>query len=878
MINSLPDTINTFATKTKQTVGSLIRTVKADKQQVAELIKSVSNFSGGADYAPSVIRPLSSISSETFVDFFRDMQLRFERYYNASNAISVLTNSLSDIAISKISKLEKDIAYLENFIDNYEFISGKDDLYNYSYMENFNDLNGSSEANTSSVVPYVDRDGSLQNTTSFSGGFIDSINSKFKIGSSLNKINSIGLFKNIVIKTNYAEHVSSSTNPEKVFDDKQTKVWSVSVKAPKIITSLPVDIEKYVQYNYSYLLGAKTILELELNRIVEMDTVRLMPNYSDGLKLLQVSLEQSSNNAISNSTNPSSNFTLKNILDSPVDLSKPVDITFDKCKVKKIILVFNQDTYTRTENVSSEEELISRYMHEIVTSIRSERKRDHNTLQDLVISSFMRRLSIDENRRNNFLRSEYYTYKYPIMSSLKSSSSYSNIKKAKAEVEYAEVKNNSPLSRMAESIIGHVLGSRFNAIQTTLLRDGSDSTNSSGKISTMANPGFIPEFNTNIKDRFTTRDADPIIPGMNFARDGHSTSVKEKVNTYQYNFSIRSVQFFVTQQENIELQSENEIKKAIFISNKVLVPGKVLGIKAKMGYDTMSDSSVSFLDLKKKTSYELSISLKERPNQEIDWIPIIPYDAVEIDSEVLFFNTVTKTAKLRFHPKLSNFRLYEDGLVVAPSRYTLNQSTSSVLFSSFNQNSNYVASYSFDDISYSQKYIDAVAISPESGLTNLTENGSEGEYFLSTGLNNSIKISQNPYIDYGKFINPIYSPTFGTFNSDVNTKYNPVEVKLSDGSYAINLTNYIKGDFSKANFYETNEVLFYQNGKNIIFNKQINQPFNVIYSYINNNLRFRLIVRNNYPGSTSTASADNVILKMKINNSDNFSEKLLGLK
>jgi hypothetical protein len=46
MINSLPDTINTFATKTKQTVGSLVRTVKADKQQVAELVKSVSNFSG----------------------------------------------------------------------------------------------------------------------------------------------------------------------------------------------------------------------------------------------------------------------------------------------------------------------------------------------------------------------------------------------------------------------------------------------------------------------------------------------------------------------------------------------------------------------------------------------------------------------------------------------------------------------------------------------------------------------------------------------------------------------------------------------------------------------------------------------------------------
>ena len=834
-------------------------------------------FLDGADYAPVVIRPLSSIDSESFVDFFRDMQVRFNRYYDASNAISVLTNSFSDIMIGRISKLEKDIAYLENFIDNYEFISGKDDLYNYSYIENFDNLNGSSESN-GEKVPYVDRDGASVDDLSFSGGFIDSVNSKFRIGSSLQKINSIGLFKNISIKNNYSNYVSSSSDPKKMFEDRQTKVWSVSVKSPKILTSLPVDIEKYVQYDYSYLLGAKTIIEVELNRIVEMDTVRLTPNYSDGLKLLQVSIEQSSSSSISNSSNPSSNYTLKNILNAPVDFSKSIDVTFSKCKVRKIIFVINQDTYVRSENVPSEDELISRHMHDIVSSIRSERKRDHNTLQDLVISFLMKRLSIDENRRNNFLYSEYYTYKYPIMSSLRSSSSYFNIKKAKAEVEYSNVENNSPLSRMVESIIGHVLGSRFNVINTTLVRDNSNNLNSSGKISTMTNPGFVPEINANIKDKFTSRDADPIIPGMNFKNNGFSTSLEEKTNTYQYNFSVKSVEFFATKFVEDESDQESVSKKAVFISSKIPVPGKVLGIKAKLNYEINTEDTISVLDLKEKNSYELSISLKENPSQEIDWIPIISYDSNRINSEVLFFNLTTKTAKLRFHPKLSSFRLYENGLLVSQSKYTLNQSSSTISYSYHNPNNDYVVDYEFDDINYSQKYIDAVAISPESGLTNISSNGSEGEYFMSTGSNNSVKIIQNPYVDYSKFINPVYSPTFGTFNSDTGVRYNPVEVKLSDGSYGINLTNYLKGDFSKANFYETNEVLFYQNGKNIIFNKQINQPFNVIYSYINNNLRFRVIVRNNYRSMFSPASLDNVILKMKINNSDNFSEKLLGLK
>lgn len=158
MIELLPSTISTFATNSRATVGSLIKMVKADKTQVVELLKNASNFSGGADYTPVSVKPLSMISSEIFVDFFRDLEIRFERYYRATNTISVLINSLNDSMMSKINKLEKDIAYLENFVDNYEFISGKDDLYNYSYIENFDNINGSSEDPSQEKIPYTDRD------------------------------------------------------------------------------------------------------------------------------------------------------------------------------------------------------------------------------------------------------------------------------------------------------------------------------------------------------------------------------------------------------------------------------------------------------------------------------------------------------------------------------------------------------------------------------------------------------------------------------------------------------------------------------------------------------------------------------------------------
>ena len=100
---------------------------------------------------------------------------------------------------------------------------------------------------------------------------------------------------------------------------------------------------------------------------------------------------------------------------------------------------------------------------------------------------------------------------------------------------------------------------------------------------------------------------------------------------------------------------------------------------------------------------------------------------------------------------------------------------------------------------------------------------------------------------------------------------------LSDGTVAINLTNYLDNNFEKATFYPTNEVLFFQNGKQLIFNKNIMAPLTVNYSYIPPVVRFRVIIRNNIPELTNGISVDNVIIKCKVNNLDPLSQKLLRL-
>ena len=881
MLNYLPNTITTFATKSRQTIGSLIKNVKADKAQFSELVKNVSNFQGGADYAPVVIRPLSVISAESLVDLFRDLDLRFSRYFQASNGISVLANSMTDTMLARISKLEQDISYLENFIDNYNFISGKDDLFNFSYIENFDNMLGSNEYDATKV-PYVDRDGSTLPSNISGGGQVDATSCKFKIGDSVQYVNAVGLIKSTNIKTNYPQSVSSSSNPQNLFDGQQSKVWSVSVKSPVILSSLPIDIEKYISYDYSYLLGAKTILEFELNRNTEMDSIKISPNLSDGLTLMQVALESSvlsGDEMSANSSVPGSGFTLKKLLNAPVSLSSNVDIPFPLSRVKKVILIFNQDTYTRSEQLASNNETTSRALHEVIMQNRKFKSKDHNTFLDLVLSFFRKNTSIDEAKRNEYLYSEYYTYKYPIESSIKEGTVYSSIidtNTSKEEIDLNNgMKNTSILSRMAESVVLHFLGPRFNLINNTMFAD-SRSAPTHGMVSSMNNSGFLPQSNANSRDSLLSGNSDAIIPGLNFENNGAILGSENQVNSYRYNFSIKSIQFCKTIFSSLQEADYN--KKAIFISKKIPVNGKILALKAKVNVDKNSEAINNNLkDLSNPNSYELSFSIKENPTQENDWIPIIPYDIDKISSELLFVNKISRTAVLRFHPKSISLRVYENGVLLNPSQYSVNVSNSSIFIPNFNENNIYVSEYDFDNSNYSQNYIDITSLYSDTPISTVSSGVSQGEYFVKTDSNNSVTISQLPYIDYDQYESASYTSGMGTVNTINNNSYSPIKIKLSDGSYAINLTNYIKGNFQKTAFYETNQVLFYQNGKNIIFNKQILEPFNIIYNYINNKIRFRLIIRNNYNNLFSPGAVDNVIVKMKLNNLDSFSEKMLGL-
>lgn len=371
--------------------------------------------------------------------------------------------------------------------------------------------------------------------------------------------------------------------------------------------------------------------------------------------------------------------------------------------------------------------------------------------------------------------------------------------------------------------------------------------------------------------------SDHVISGSQFGKTLLHNSNFASLNNYEYSFAIKGIQVGKAS----GLQSESKalsLAKACYVSSRIPVPGDVYGIKAKLNVDKNASSyNSSSFDLQEPNSYELSVSFNENPKIENDWIPIASYDSNEIKSEMLFIDPASSSAKLRFYPQVATLKIFENQKILSTNKYVVNKFDKSIIINSFNKNSIYIASYELDNNNYSQQYVDVSVLSNAVKILGAGEEGKDGEFFQRTSSENKVTLKNNPHVDSLKLKNATYSLTYGTIPISDYSGYSPVIVKFSDGTYAINLTNYLEGSFQKTDFYNTSEILFFQNGRNLIFNKPINQPFNVIYNYMNNYIRFRLIVRNNFPNYFSNGSVDNVILKMKTKSPDINVQKLLQL-
>ena len=866
VLQHLPENIQTFSSQSRKTVSSLIQNIKADKTQVSSLIENIRSFDANANYSPSLALRYSRLNIEGVVEFFRDSSLRMNQFFSASSALSVALNSVASIYSSEIEKIEKDIFHLENFVNNYQFIVGEDDLFNFNYVENF-DNNLSSYLSDSQTIKLFDRDNIDFNSNG--NYYIDPVLSKMTIANGIDFKNQLLNIDRVSEVNNYSSHLTTDSDFRLVLDEDPTNNWTVTVKSPFLINSELPESKSYVNYNSSYNKGAQSFFEISFINPVEMDTIRVNPNDCIGMQLLQVVIEKTDpvNSALGNIE--------FSVLSSPLLIDKSVDVVFNKCKVSKIKFIFNQSKYYRTENVPITQELNSKMLQEIVDARRKEKSNSPSRLQDLVYFYFKNANDIEKNKNNRKAYTEVYSYRYPLLEEGYSDGVNEKLSElTESEIltksrEIVDSKNINAIENIVQTIVQHVIGSRNNLFNTTVYRTGRPgSTNN--RMTSLKSDGFIP-----VKDEFDNFDnlfqkEDPIAPGVSVDSVARYLSNREDSNSYEYTFSIKNILFGLTQ-----TSTQN---KACFVSSKIETNGFPLGAKGIVNkVNARRDLTFNNYDIRESGSYELSITYKDSIKSEDDWIPLFAGSSNYIESEVMFFDTFN-LAKLRFIPQQSGIKVYKNGILENPNNWEYEELGNSILYkSSLDRTSTYSVDYSLNNTEYSQSIIDIDSLSNSNfAVRAFSSGGNSGEKFTSTGPGNKIPLSFIPYIE-DKFSGAYYSETHGTINTESNMGYSPVTVTMTDGQVAINLTNYTNNSFLRSSFYNTSQYLFFQNGKEIVFNRPINQLFTVNYSYIPSSLRFRLILRNNLPGQYNGISVDNVIIKCKVNNLDPFSKKLLRL-
>jgi len=123
MINDLGNYVMSFGGSFRKSIYSVLKQSLLEKEELGRLIEKTSSLTKASDYIPVFVSPLSEFQREVLVDLFRDLELRVKSLYTISSTLSLLASGMANIFGGEIEKIERDIEYLNSYINNYSFIS-----------------------------------------------------------------------------------------------------------------------------------------------------------------------------------------------------------------------------------------------------------------------------------------------------------------------------------------------------------------------------------------------------------------------------------------------------------------------------------------------------------------------------------------------------------------------------------------------------------------------------------------------------------------------------------------------------------------------------------------------------------------------------------
>lgn len=507
----------------------------------------------------------------------------------------------------------------------------------------------------------------------------------------------------------------------------------------------------------------------------------------------------------------------------------------------------------------------AKLVNKISSAIRSSRSSDHDTLQDVVIKYFLKNYEVNYVNRNKKLYQYEYTNYYPssyekinvgAMNEIKGKNLFSDIE------DMNKFKNTTILSNIVFSIISFSIGSKLRSIVNKTYVE-SNLRESVKQVSRYASGGVVPVYDSN-KFENNLHFTEESIDHVSALKSSELFSNVENSGAYEYIFSIKNISFYSgTGSGDATIAVFQD--RSVFASKKIPINGLPMRVKMMSNYFTENEYEEQLSS--DKTSIEFSISIKDNPIFEQDWIPIMPYNDTMVRTEILYPDS-SGLCTLRFLPTEESVRLFQNGNQSRFDSYSVDGKN--VNIKQLDKNSIYFTSYSLLDEKSSKEPLLFSRSMSNPVLTSSNSDGSTGEKFTKTNMNNTVQLQNTPYISGEKLIGAVYSSTNGTittnkssFNNFDYSNYCPVKVVFNDGSSAINLTNYIRDSFEMPAFYSQTSILFIHSDNNIIFNQPINKPFMVIYQYIPSIFRYRVIMRN-LNRTNQNYSVDRLLFKFSV--------------
>jgi hypothetical protein len=825
MRDFLNDHIDSLPGRTNVKASVLLRQAALERQEISLLIQKATADLTLGNVSFTEVESMKRIRGSEILINFRELLLRMDLFYRLSTDISDLLDSESITIMSEIKELEQEIESIEKSIGNYSFLLSDGNSFDFGFIEPFSD-----EINRADDIDFTIPDRAGLNFSS---------NEKAHVNRSSGTLTLSPLVKNTIPYTasitenNYQGFVTSDTGVSNISRTSMDNGWKVSIASSAPISgTLPSFVGQHGLDTYS---GAQAIIEMRVDAPAPCDFITLAPLAESCIDIVQIV-----------SYSDESDSDPVELLDQILSIERPVNIFFEPRSISKIKIYIKQKTYRR----NNREPLVSERVYRRVFSDYRSRTRYNNKRQFNRVRGIS---GLSQIFVNNYIRKSRDLAPLSVRTS----------NKKLGLLRWGPLDSRLDIKRQSGNITARP--SWFSKDSSQVIIKASYDTK---QMSDQLKRGVFPKRNE------TTRRANPSYEYLSEGslneysgvrstyRSGQGNSVYGRIRsissienkiatTYRYSLGLN----YVT------LGIKSQLSKGVFVSKQIPSSGDVIQLKIRDSHTDAKISDDPTLDTKIASSVEYSISNIARPYLEEHWIPIQCSNLNGVTAELLLLDDKGK-AFFRFPASKS------EGITVYKNNRIFPLETIDLVMSEGDTNTVGVI---FDPSLYSPSDVFLVDYVPhgtpdlvdfsrlgytDTPLISSFDDEGAGEGFLSTGGQLNVKLDNSPFIDYAQVNSSTYDSTLGT------TPYQPITIVLSNGSIAINLTNYRNGSQTNLNA-GSSSYQFIHRGKTLLFNKEIGSTFRVYYDHLPSNVRVRTVLRSNAQNGLVSPSVDYFQVKAK---------------